>query len=124
MVNRAERHGYMHDDLYGGRKGRMATDPVMITTISRERFHLQWSNAGSTKCDAASCYNRMIVGPTSIAETNAGTPEEVSTTFAWTLEKLQYHMSTEKGVSEEFTCHRNNPPSYGTRHGTTDSPPK
>eukprot|EP00957_Ditylum_brightwellii_P014049 1059290-Ditylum_brightwellii.AAC.1 len=25
-MNGAERHGYMHDDLYGGRKGRTATD--------------------------------------------------------------------------------------------------
>eukprot|EP00957_Ditylum_brightwellii_P172736 13149548-Ditylum_brightwellii.AAC.1 len=55
--------------------------------MSREIFHLQRSNAGATECDAASCYNRMIVGPTSIAETNAGTPEEVSTTFAWVQRK-------------------------------------
>eukprot|EP00957_Ditylum_brightwellii_P045797 3474285-Ditylum_brightwellii.AAC.1 len=59
-----------------------------------------------------------------MAETNAGTPEDVSTTFAQTLEKMQYHMSTEKGVSEEFTCHSNNHSCYGTGQGATDSPPK
>eukprot|EP00957_Ditylum_brightwellii_P062354 4731350-Ditylum_brightwellii.AAC.1 len=75
-MNGAERRGYMHDDLYGGRKERTATDLVMITTMSREIFHLQWSNAEATECDAASCYGRMIIGPTSIAETNAGTPED------------------------------------------------
>eukprot|EP00957_Ditylum_brightwellii_P132300 10087928-Ditylum_brightwellii.AAC.1 len=123
-MNGAERHGHMHEDLYGGRKGRMAMDPVMITTMSREIFHLQRSNAVATECDAASCYNRMIVGPTSIAETNAGTPEEVSTTIARTIEKMQYHMSTEKGVLDEFNCHSNNHPSHGTGQGTTDSPPK
>eukprot|EP00957_Ditylum_brightwellii_P196429 14966067-Ditylum_brightwellii.AAC.1 len=66
----------------------------------------------------------MIIGPTSIAETNAGTLEEVSTTFARTLEKMQYHMSTEKGVLEEYNCHSNNHPSHGTGQGTADSPPK
>eukprot|EP00957_Ditylum_brightwellii_P115487 8809235-Ditylum_brightwellii.AAC.1 len=66
----------------------------------------------------------MIIGPTSIAETNAGTPEDVSTTFAQTLEKMQYHMSTEKGVLEEFTCHSDNHPYYGTGQGATDSPSK
>eukprot|EP00957_Ditylum_brightwellii_P196430 14966067-Ditylum_brightwellii.AAC.2 len=53
-MNGAERHGHMHEDLYGGRKGRTAMDPVMITTMSREIFHLQRSNAGATECDAAS----------------------------------------------------------------------
>eukprot|EP00957_Ditylum_brightwellii_P187044 14244757-Ditylum_brightwellii.AAC.1 len=96
-MNRAERHGYMHDDLYGGRKGKTATDLVMITTMSREIFYLQRSNAGAIECDAASCYNRMIISSTSIAEMNSGTPEDVSTTFAWTLENMKYHMSTEKG---------------------------
>eukprot|EP00957_Ditylum_brightwellii_P162748 12393370-Ditylum_brightwellii.AAC.1 len=113
-MNGAEWHRYMHDDLYRGRKGRTATDLVMITTMSREIFHLQRSNTRATECDAASCYNRMITGPTSIAETNAGTPEDVSTTFTRTLEKVKYHMSTEKGVLEEFTCHSDNHACYGT----------
>eukprot|EP00957_Ditylum_brightwellii_P069965 5313810-Ditylum_brightwellii.AAC.1 len=98
----------MHDDLYRGRKGRTVTDLVMITTMSREIFYLQRSNAGTTECDAASCYDRMIIGPTSTAETNAETPEDVRTTFARTLKKMKYHTSTEKGVSEEFTCHSDN----------------
>eukprot|EP00957_Ditylum_brightwellii_P083826 6371694-Ditylum_brightwellii.AAC.1 len=37
---------------------------------------------------------------------------------------MQYHMSTEKGVLEEFTCHSNNHPCYETGQGATDSPPK
>eukprot|EP00957_Ditylum_brightwellii_P093570 7125063-Ditylum_brightwellii.AAC.1 len=79
-MNGAERYRYMYDDLYRGRKGRTATNPVMITTMSREIFHLQRSTAGATEYDTASCYDRMIISPTSIAETNAGTPEDVSTT--------------------------------------------
>eukprot|EP00957_Ditylum_brightwellii_P200594 15291888-Ditylum_brightwellii.AAC.1 len=75
-MNGTERHRHMHDDLYGGRKGRTETDPVMITTMSREIFHLQRSNAGAIECDAASCYNRMIIRTTLIADTNTGTPEE------------------------------------------------
>eukprot|EP00957_Ditylum_brightwellii_P112900 8608666-Ditylum_brightwellii.AAC.1 len=75
-MNVVEHHRYMHDDLYGGRKGRTTTDLVIITTMSREIFHLKQSNAGATECDAASCYDRTIIVPTSIAETNAGTPED------------------------------------------------
>eukprot|EP00957_Ditylum_brightwellii_P053037 4021494-Ditylum_brightwellii.AAC.1 len=37
---------------------------------------------------------------------------------------MKYHMSTEKGVSEEFIYHSDNHPCYGTRQGTTDFSPK
>eukprot|EP00957_Ditylum_brightwellii_P207598 15353686-Ditylum_brightwellii.AAC.1 len=92
--------------------------------MSRENFHLQRANAGATECDAAACYNMMIVGATLIAEKNAGRPEEVSITFACTLEKIQYHMSTKKGISEEYNCHSKEHPSYGTGQGACNSPPK
>eukprot|EP00957_Ditylum_brightwellii_P051885 3935455-Ditylum_brightwellii.AAC.1 len=71
----AEKHGHLHKDLYGGHKGHTALDPVLITTMFRESFHLQRANAGTTDCDTAACYDRMILGPTLIADTNAGTPE-------------------------------------------------
>eukprot|EP00957_Ditylum_brightwellii_P030767 2331400-Ditylum_brightwellii.AAC.1 len=75
-MNGAEQHAFIHKDLYSGRKGITAVDPVLITTLSREIFHLQRSNAGTTDCDVAACYDGLIIGPTAIAETNAGTPED------------------------------------------------
>eukprot|EP00957_Ditylum_brightwellii_P195506 14896062-Ditylum_brightwellii.AAC.1 len=108
-MNETEKHGHINEDLYRCRKGRIAMDP---------------SNAGTAKCDAASCFDRMILAATSIAETNAGTLEEMSTTFAQKLEKMQYHMSAEKGVSDEFNCHSNNHPIHSTGQGATNSPPK
>eukprot|EP00957_Ditylum_brightwellii_P132679 10116775-Ditylum_brightwellii.AAC.1 len=92
--------------------------------MSRESFHLQRANAGTTECDAAACYNRMIVGPTLIVETNAGSSEEVSVMFANILEKTKYHTSTKKGISEEYNCHSEEHPSYGTGQGACDSPTK
>eukprot|EP00957_Ditylum_brightwellii_P201556 15326220-Ditylum_brightwellii.AAC.1 len=92
--------------------------------MSRESFHLQRANAGTTDCDAAACYDRMIVGPTLIAETNAGTPEEVSVTFAHALEKMQYHMNTKKEISEEYNCYSKEHPSYCTGQGACNSPLK
>eukprot|EP00957_Ditylum_brightwellii_P132680 10116776-Ditylum_brightwellii.AAC.1 len=123
-MNRVEKQGHLHEDLHGGRKGCTALDPVLITTISRESFHLQRANAGTTECDAVACYGRMIVGPTSIVQTNAGTLEEVSVMFARTLEKMKYHMSTEKGISEEYKYHSEEHPSHGTGQGACDSPLK
>eukprot|EP00957_Ditylum_brightwellii_P158725 12081060-Ditylum_brightwellii.AAC.1 len=41
------------------------------------------ANAGATECDAASCYDKMIVGPTSIVETSAGTLEELRASKSW-----------------------------------------
>eukprot|EP00957_Ditylum_brightwellii_P023880 1800860-Ditylum_brightwellii.AAC.1 len=123
-ISGTENHGHLHTDLYRGRKGCTSLDPVMITTMPRESFHLQRANAGTTDCDTAACYNRMIVGPTSVAETNAGTPEEVSVTSAHTLEKMQYHMSTKKGTSKEYNCHSKEHPSYGIGQGACNSPLK
>eukprot|EP00957_Ditylum_brightwellii_P075755 5757409-Ditylum_brightwellii.AAC.2 len=75
----AEQHNFIVDYQYGGRAGRTAIDPVMITTTTCETVHLQRANVGRTDCDAEACYDQVLPGLVSIAETNAGTPEKIST---------------------------------------------
>eukprot|EP00957_Ditylum_brightwellii_P051050 3870589-Ditylum_brightwellii.AAC.1 len=105
----AERHNFLVDDQYGGRTGRTAIDPVMITTIASKMFHLQRANAARTDCDADVCYDRIPPGVVSIAETNVGTPA-VSTLMARTLEKMKYYMTTAKGILEEYKAHTEEEP--------------
>eukprot|EP00957_Ditylum_brightwellii_P202954 15332604-Ditylum_brightwellii.AAC.1 len=59
-----------------------------------------------------------------LLETKAGCPTEVSTTFARTLEKLEYHPTIAKGVSELTSKHMEETPGYGTGQGAKDSPGK
>eukprot|EP00957_Ditylum_brightwellii_P166029 12640949-Ditylum_brightwellii.AAC.1 len=96
-------------------------DPVGITMLAREIFHLQRSNEIITDCDAASCYDCIIPSVTPIAETNIGAPEEVLITFAKTLKEMEYFMSTQRGVSEKSNTHMEESPLFGTCQGATDS---
>eukprot|EP00957_Ditylum_brightwellii_P182604 13909304-Ditylum_brightwellii.AAC.1 len=113
-MNTTEKHNYLHDGIYGGRKGPTAIDPVVITTMTRKMIHLQHANAAAMDCDTTTCFNRMIIGLTSIAETNAGTPTTISTTFARILHQMEYHMCTQKGISEGFNKNSKDKPIHGT----------
>eukprot|EP00957_Ditylum_brightwellii_P068377 5190977-Ditylum_brightwellii.AAC.1 len=123
-MNTVEKHNYLNDDIYSGRKGHTAIDPVVITTMTREKFHLQHVNAAAMDRNAAACFDRMIVGPTSITEMNAGTPTKVSTAFARILQQMEYHMCTQKGISEGFSKNSKDKPIHRTGQGATNSPPK
>eukprot|EP00957_Ditylum_brightwellii_P046356 3518143-Ditylum_brightwellii.AAC.2 len=96
----------------------------MITTTSQELFHLQRANSGLTDCDAEVCYARMLPRVVSIAEINAGAPEKNSTLMTRTLEQMKYHMTTAKGISEEFNQNTPDKPMFGAGQGATDGPAK
>eukprot|EP00957_Ditylum_brightwellii_P001128 89269-Ditylum_brightwellii.AAC.1 len=81
-TQQAERYGYLNDDQYGGQKGRSAIDPVGITKLIQEIFHLQRSNACYANCDAKACYDWIHPGFASICETNTGVPDNISTLCA------------------------------------------
>eukprot|EP00957_Ditylum_brightwellii_P164617 12533684-Ditylum_brightwellii.AAC.1 len=58
----AECHKFLVDEQYGGRTGRTAIDPVMITTMASKMFHFQRVNTARTDCDAEACYDRIPPG--------------------------------------------------------------
>eukprot|EP00957_Ditylum_brightwellii_P088633 6750892-Ditylum_brightwellii.AAC.1 len=118
-MHRAEQHNIIVDDQYEGRAGRTSINPVMITANTCKTVHLQRANIGRTECDAEACYDRVVPGLVSIAETNAGALEKISMLIARTLEKIEYHMSTAKGVSEEYNKHTQKELMYGSGQGTT-----
>eukprot|EP00957_Ditylum_brightwellii_P120071 9162534-Ditylum_brightwellii.AAC.1 len=123
-MHNAEKHNFIHDDLHGGQHGRTAIDPVVITTLNQETFHFQRANTTETDCNAAACYDRMILGITSIAETNACTPKEVSVLLGRMLMNTKHHMNTEKGISKEYNSCTDEKLIYRTGLGAMDYPQK
>eukprot|EP00957_Ditylum_brightwellii_P008327 630553-Ditylum_brightwellii.AAC.1 len=81
----AEKHKFIVDDQYRGKIGRTAIDPAMIRTTLCEMFHLQKANSGRTDCNAEACYDCVLPGVVSIAETNAGSTEKILSLMARTL---------------------------------------
>eukprot|EP00957_Ditylum_brightwellii_P182531 13904314-Ditylum_brightwellii.AAC.1 len=73
-MQNAEKHGYLHDNQYGGRQGRVAADIVLGKSILLDTFHIQWINAGCTDCDAKACYDRIIPIVLLLAYCKAGMP--------------------------------------------------
>eukprot|EP00957_Ditylum_brightwellii_P192176 14629170-Ditylum_brightwellii.AAC.1 len=115
----AEKRKFIVDDQYRGRTGRTAINPVMITTTLCETFHLHRANAGRTDCNAEACYDCVLPDVVSIVETNEGAPERVSRLMARTLKQMKYHVTTTKGISEEYNSHSQEEPMYGSGQGTT-----
>eukprot|EP00957_Ditylum_brightwellii_P180775 13771781-Ditylum_brightwellii.AAC.1 len=66
----------------------------------------------------------MISSITSIAETNAGAPEEGLVLLARTFQNMKHYISTEKGISKELNIHSEANPTYRMDQGAMDSPPK
>eukprot|EP00957_Ditylum_brightwellii_P138509 10557745-Ditylum_brightwellii.AAC.1 len=53
-----------------------------------------------------------------------GTPAEISTLMARTLEKMKYYMTTAKGILEEYNAHTEEEPMFGLGQEATDGPAK
>jgi hypothetical protein len=73
--------------------------------------------------DATSCYDRIIPNLAALVSRKFGVPQPVTQTNAITLQRAQYRLKTELGLSEQTYSHQaNDRPIYGTGQGSGNSP--
>ena len=112
----------LNDGQYGSRPRRNAFDPVFIEELQFEISRASRKMLVQTNYDATSCYDRIIPNVAMIASRKYGVPKVITQSNARTLEKAEYRIRTELGVSETGYSHSNEQPIYGTGQGSGNSP--
>lgn len=117
----AEDHGYLSDEQWGGRGGRMCSDVVLLKHFTYLFSHLTKTTLGTFDNDAKSCYDRIIVSLAMLISRIMGMSRNATETHAEFLRQAEYHLKTKLGVSDE--CYSNLMAIiYGTGQGSRASP--
>eukprot|EP00957_Ditylum_brightwellii_P077646 5900957-Ditylum_brightwellii.AAC.1 len=98
-MQNAEKHGYLHDNQYGGRQGQAAADIVLGKSFLPDTFHIQQTNAGCTNCDAKACYDRIILIVLLLAYYKAGLPYNTYIFLTTLLYNMKYYITTAFGIA-------------------------
>ncbi len=118
----AEQHNILNDGLYGSRPGRSAHDPALLEVLQHEIYRMSMKPGINYDLDAASCFDRIIPNIAAICSRRLGVPDDVIQVNMATLEKAQYHLKTNLGVSDGYYQHHDDTPIYGTGQGSGNSP--
>ena len=112
----------LNDGQYGSRPRRNAFDPVFIEEMQFEIARASRKTLVQTNYDATSCFDRIIISLAMLASRKYGVPMFTTESNARTLEKAEYRIRTELGVSETGYTHSEDFPIYGTGQGSGNSP--
>jgi hypothetical protein len=112
----------LNDGQYGSRPRRNAIDPVLIEELQFEVSRLSRRMLIQTNYDATACYDRIIPNLAMLASRKFGVPKSVTQSNANTLQKAQFHVRTELGLSTSSYSHSEEKPIYGTGQGSGNSP--
>ena len=121
-LHHAEDNKLLNDGLYGSRPGRTAQDPVLLENLQNEIYRMSMKSGINFDLDATSCYDRIMVNVASICSRRVGMHKSIVFVNALTLERAQYYLKTNLGVSETSYTHCSELPIYGTGQGSGNSP--
>ncbi|KAI2506079.1 hypothetical protein MHU86_8310 [Fragilaria crotonensis] len=121
-MHQAEDLRLLNEGQFGSRPYRNATDPVFIEELQLEISRATRKPVVLTNYDATACYDRIIPNLGMTVSQKYGVPAEVTESNASTLEKAEFHVRTELGISPTSYHHEPEFPVYGTGQGSANSP--
>ncbi|KAI2507028.1 hypothetical protein MHU86_7413 [Fragilaria crotonensis] len=121
-MHQAEDLRLLNDGQFGSRPYRNATEPVFIEELQLEISRATRKPVVLTNYDATACYDRIIPNLGMTVSQKFGVPATVTESNAATLEKAEFHVRTELGISPTGYHHEQDFPIYGTGQGSANSP--
>lgn len=121
-MHQAEDLRILNDGQFGSRPFRNATDPVFIEELQLEISRASRKPDILTNYDATACYDRIIPNLGMTVSQKYGVPSTVTACNAITLEKAEFHVRTELGISPSGYHHESEFPVYGMGQGSANSP--
>jgi len=118
----AEKLNWLNPGQYGSRPRRNAWDPVFLEVYQTEISRASRKSLIQTNYDASSCYDRIIPNLAALVSQKFGVASTVVLVNTRTLEKAQYKIRTELGLSDSGYQHCMAHPIYGTGQGSSNSP--
>ncbi|KAI2513680.1 hypothetical protein MHU86_820 [Fragilaria crotonensis] len=98
-MHQAEDLRLLNDGQFGSRPYRNATEPVFIEELQLEISRATRKPVVLTNYDATACYDRIIPNLGMTVSQKFGVPATVTESNAATLEKAEFHVRTELGIS-------------------------
>ncbi len=117
-----ENLGLFHENCYGSRPGRSATDPVTLEELQVSISYLSRTNQIVFHNDATSCYDRIIINLANLLARRFGMSQELCRIQGDTLHHMLYYVATALDISERSYRHLPDQPIYGTSQGSCASP--
>ncbi len=121
-MHQAEDLQLLNDGQFGSRPYRNATEPVFFEELQLEISRATRKPLILTNYDATACYDRIIPNLGMTVSQKYGVPALVTASNASTLEKADFYVRTELGISPTGYHHEPEFPVYGTGQGSANSP--
>ncbi|KAI2497109.1 hypothetical protein MHU86_17370 [Fragilaria crotonensis] len=121
-MHQAEDLRILNEGQFGSRPYRNATEPVFIEELQLEISRATRKPLVLTNYDATACYDRIIPNLGMTVSQKYGVPAPVTVSNASTLEKTEFHVRTDLGISPTSYHHEESFPIYGTGQGSANSP--
>ena len=122
LVPQGENLGLFHENCYGSRPGRSATDPVTLEELQVLIAYMSRTNQIIFHNDATSCYDRIIINLANLLARRFGMSKELCKIHGDTLHHMLYYVATALGISERLYQHLPDSPIFGTGQGSCASP--
>ena len=121
-MHQAEDLNLLNDGQYGLRSFRTAIDPVFIEELQLEVSRATRNPVTFTNYDATACYDRIIPNLGMTVSRQFGVPAPVTQMNALTLQRAEYRVRTDMGLSPTGYRHTEEHPIYETGQGSANSP--
>ena len=121
VIHKCIDNGQINPGCYGGLATKQSQDPVFLEMMQYD--YTLMTRFDSIKFAAGSCYNRIIVPPSSIIARSRGLHANVAKVHGDTLKNAIFRVKTQLGVSHGNYSHTDENPVFGSRQGSTASPP-
>ena len=122
LIARGEEHNQFGEAQQGSRKGRTATNAVILKRLTYDLTRIQRSNLGTFDNDAKSCYDRIVNSLAMLVSKRLGMPDEAIRTHAGVLSSMRYTVKTTFGISELYIQSTPGSFLFGTGQGSGASP--
>mgnify|MGYP000208384865 CR=1 FL=1 len=125
MFRQLTRHGEANqafgDETWGSRKGKSATDALLLKILTYLLSELTLTSLGSFNNDAKACYDRIVILLAMLRARQLGMPASICEIVAKINTDAKFHIKTQMGVSEEYFSHSEEKPIHGSGQGRRDS---
>ena len=122
VVHACEDTKVLNKGCYGSRANRQASDPTYIEVLQYDYASLtRWPEIKFSN-DATSCYDRIIPSVSNVIARSMGLHSNIANIHGNMLEKAEYRIKTQLGISSGFYIHSLDHPVFGTGQGSCASP--
>ena len=122
-VHLATKNNTLNHAQGGGQKGRQANHIALQKEMKYQYARLRKTTFATMDNDAKACYDRIIMLLATITSGHFGIPKQARDLQARTIRKMQFHIKTALGISNEYYTDTTTTPLHGSGQGSGSSAP-